>query len=131
MTSVLRALPTLPALGEVVGGRFEILDELGSGGMGHVYRARDRERRREIALKLIVPRYVGRPDRERRFFLEASLGGRVTPHPHIVEILDSGRLADLDEWPFVAMGLVEGRSLPTYLVLHGPMVPRRAATIAR
>jgi Protein kinase domain len=131
MTPALRALPSLPAMGEVVGSRFEILDELGSGGMGHVYRVHDRERQREIALKLIVPRYIGRPDREQRFFREASLGGRVRRHPHIVKILESGRFGDHCDWPFVTMELVEGWGLPTYLAVHGAMVPRRAVTIAR
>ena len=129
--AVQHATPALPESGEILGGRFEVLDELGDGGMGHVYRVLDRKKQREVALKLLLPRYVGRDDRERRFFLEATLGQRIGRHPHIVQILESGRLSDRNEWPFITMELVEGRGLPTYLVLHGPMSPRRAATIAR
>lgn len=125
------AFPPLPEPGDVVGGRFEVRDELGSGGMGHVYRVHDRQRGREVALKLLIPRYVGRSEREQRFFLEATLGQRIGHHPHIVEILESGRLGDRGDWPFITMELVEGRGLPTYLVLHGAMAPRRAAVLAR
>jgi serine/threonine protein kinase len=122
---------SLPVQGEIVGGRFEILAELGDGGMGHVYRAHDRYRQRNVALKLLTPRYIGRADREQRFFLEVTLGKRIELHPHLVEILESGRLADRGEWPFITMELVEGRGLPIYLVLNGPMAPLRAATYAR
>lgn len=119
----------LPSTNEVVADRFEVRGELGEGGMGHVYRVFDRKLGRDVALKLIVPRYLGRPEREERFLRELELGRRAERHPHLVEPLDGGRLPD-NGWPFLVMALASGRPLSHRLAL-GPMAPRLAADIAR
>jgi len=97
--------------------------------MGHVFRVLDRQLGREVALKLIVPRYLGRPEREQRFLLELELGQRAGRHPHLVEVLGGGRSRESD-WPFLVMELVEGKMLANRLA-RGPLLADVAARIAR
>ena len=118
----------LPRVGETVDGRFEIRALLGEGGMGHVFRVLDHRRGREVALKLIVPRYLGRPEREQRFLRELELGQRAARDPCLVEIIDGGRLRT--GWPFLVMELVEGRALANRLAL-GPLRAHVAVRMAR
>lgn len=119
----------LPAVGAVLDERFELRAPLGEGGMGYVYRAFDRRLGREVALKLIVPRYLGRQERVQRFLRELELGQRAEPHPHLVVMLDGGRLRETG-WPFLVMELVEGKSLGRQLAL-GPLRPHVAVRTAR
>ncbi|MEX1367089.1 MAG: serine/threonine-protein kinase [Nannocystaceae bacterium] len=121
--------PVLPEVGQVLDGRFELLGTLGEGGMGHVFRARDRRLGREVALKLITPRYLGRAVRELRFLRELELGRRGEPHRNLVDYLDGGRLRHLG-WPFVVMALVPGKDLASRLA-HGPLPPPLATRLAR
>ncbi|MEX1365586.1 MAG: serine/threonine-protein kinase [Nannocystaceae bacterium] len=118
-----------PALGELVDERFEVRALLGDGGMGRVFRAFDRTLGCDVALKLLVPRYVGRVEREERFLRELELGQRVPAHPHLVEMLDGGRLSETGR-PFLVMTLVEGRVLSHRLAL-GPLPPHVGARVAR
>ncbi|MCX4248127.1 serine/threonine-protein kinase [Paraliomyxa miuraensis] len=98
--------------GRTVGsGRFEVRSELGRGGMGEVYLAYDRRRRREVALKLIAARYMGRAEREQRFRNEAEYARRVGTHPNVVSVIDVGELADCDGRLFMTMEPVRGPTL--------------------
>lgn len=98
--------------GRTVGaGRFQVRAELGRGGMGEVYRAFDRRRGREVALKVIAARYVGRPERERRFRNEAEYAQRVGEHPHVLSVMDVGELSDCGRRLFMTMDAVEGPTL--------------------
>lgn len=124
------SLPSLPELGDVVGGRFEILAMLGEGGMGTVYRARDRVRGEVVALKLLAPRYLGRPEREARVFREAELTERAGRHPSLVEVLEAGRLAP-HGWPYLVMRVVEGESLWARVAFGGALPPAVAVRLAR
>lgn len=128
VTSVDDTAAPLPRVGEFLDERFEIRALLGEGGMGHVFRALDRRLGREVALKLIVPRYLGRPEREQRFLRELELGQRAARDPHLVEVVDGGRLRT--GWPFLVMELVEGRALANRLAL-GPLRVHVAARMAR
>jgi tRNA A-37 threonylcarbamoyl transferase component Bud32 len=93
-------------------GRYEILDELGRGAMGHVYRARDPEIDRVVALKTFA---LGGIDAEleaefrQRFFREAKAAGKLL-HPGIVTIFDVGEDPET-KTPFIVMEYIEGRSL--------------------
>ena len=88
--------------------RYELLEEIGRGGMGAVYRARDRELQREVAVKLL---HVGHDDRlhlVERFVEEAQITGQLQ-HPGIVPVYETGYLEG--NRPFIAMKLVGGRTL--------------------
>lgn len=75
----------------IANGRFELLAKLGEGGMSGVFRAQDHHLGGEVALKLLLPRYFGRPEREQRIINEGEYLGRLRGHPNIVEISDCGR----------------------------------------
>jgi len=88
-------------------GGYEILDELGRGGMGVVYKARQVALKRMVALKMILSGgHAGAAQRE-RFHAEAEVVARLK-HPHIVEIYDIG---EADGQPFFALEYIEGGSL--------------------
>lgn len=123
------ALPAgLPTPGTVVGGRFELLELLGTGGMGAVYRARDRELDEPVALKVLLPS-TDDADALPRFFREVRLARRVT-HPNVARTYDGGRDGDLR---FLTMELVEGASLRERFRTPPPLPEalRIAAEIAR
>lgn len=120
--------PQLPKVGAVLGDRFELRAWLGDGGMGHVFRAYDRFAAREVALKLLAPRYLGRDERELRVAREAQLGQRAR-HRNLVEYFDHGRIGKL-RWPFLTMELIDGPSLGIRLI-DGGLAPRLAARFAR
>jgi serine/threonine protein kinase len=111
-------------------GDYELLGKLGSGGMGVVYRARQRTANRTVALKLIRPdRLEDLPPQRRaewlnRFRTEAQAAARLE-HDHIVTVYEVG---DLDGVPFYSMRYVAGRSLAEVL-RDGPLENRRAAEL--
>jgi len=70
-------------------GRFEILAQLGAGGMGDVYRARDSQLGRDVAIKMLPTAFAGNPDRRRRFDREARAAASLN-HPNIVAVHDVG-----------------------------------------
>lgn len=118
--------------GRTVGaGRFEVRGELGRGGMAEVYRAFDRHRRREVALKVIAARYVGRSDRERRFRNEADYAQRVGAHCNVLSVVDVGDLADCGGRLFMTMDAVEGPTLAMELASSRRLPVGRAVTWAR
>jgi serine/threonine-protein kinase len=89
-------------------GRYKILEELGRGAMGVVYRAEDPSLDRVVALKTIsLVDAEGRKEYEKRFMLEAKAAGKLT-HPNIVTIYDYGEEEDL---AYMAMELLEGSDL--------------------
>jgi eukaryotic-like serine/threonine-protein kinase len=90
---------------------YEIESELGRGGMGVVYRARDTRLGRLVALKVLPPELTGDGERRERFEQEARLASRLS-HPAIAQIYD------VDEGPdglFIAMELVEGRTVKSLI----------------
>ncbi|NJK88552.1 MAG: serine/threonine protein kinase [Myxococcales bacterium] len=92
-----------------VGRRYELIDPLGSGGMGEVWSARHLFTRRRVAIKLLRGVAVRRdPSSERRFFTEAALQGAIR-HPGIVDVLDAGR--EPDGSVFLVMELLRGQTL--------------------
>lgn len=106
--------------GEVVAdGRYRIESVLGQGGMATVFRAKDLQRGREVALKVIAQRYVGRPDREMRFENEGRFAGRLKGHRNIAAPLHVGRLAEHGGRMFLAMELARGPTLLDLVSMHG------------
>jgi serine/threonine protein kinase/tetratricopeptide (TPR) repeat protein len=98
--------PVLQA-GDVLGGRYEILQMLGEGGMGAVYKAMDRELNRPVALKLIRPELAANPSILARFKQELLLAHQVT-HKNVIRIYDLG---DADGVKYISMEFVEGVDL--------------------
>ena len=108
-------------------GRYRILDELGRGAMGVVYRAEDPSLDRVVALKTIslADEKEGRKEYEKRFLLEAKAAGKLT-HPNIVTIFDYGEEEDI---AYMAMELLEGQDLRAR-IRQGEIPPLEAVEIA-
>jgi eukaryotic-like serine/threonine-protein kinase len=111
--------------GRVLGNRYEILQVLGEGGMGAVYKARDRELDRLVALKVIRPEFAQNPDVLRRFKQELILARQVT-HRNVIRIFDLG---EADGIKFITMEFIEGHDLKTLLRESGKFEPRKASEI--
>jgi serine/threonine-protein kinase len=107
------------ARGEVFAGRYEILGTLGKGGMGVVYRARDRQLDEVVALKLLRPEALARdPNVLDRFKQEIKLARRIT-HRNVLRTHDFG---DADGVPYISMEYLEGVTLKE-LVRHRGALP--------
>jgi serine/threonine protein kinase len=120
--------PTTPrAVGEAEGhvwGDFVLLEQLGRGGFGVVYRAWERTLRREVALKLIES--TQQPSRRESIQLEGQMLARID-HPNVVRIYGIHRR---DEELAIAMEYVRGRTLANIVEVDGPAAPRDAAQTA-
>jgi DNA helicase II / ATP-dependent DNA helicase PcrA len=86
---------------------YRIVEPIGAGGMGAVYKAYDNKLQRVVALKLLPSEYVEQQDRRRRFFQEARAASALN-HPHILTIYEVG---EDDGKPYIAMEYVEGETL--------------------
>ncbi len=95
------------ALQHAVAGRYSLIEEIGRGGMGVVFKARDLALDRPVAIKLLPPALAASDDRRRRFLREARTAAALS-HPHIVPIHS---VEEHDGLVFFVMSLVEGESL--------------------
>src|ERR1700681_3163853 len=86
---------------------YEILDKLGEGGMGVVYKARDTHLDRFVAIKLLPPGFVSDHERKRRFTQEAKAASALT-QPSIITVYDVAQAEGTD---FIAMEFVQGKTL--------------------
>lgn len=98
-------------------GKYELIQELGRGAMGIVYRARDPIINRLVALKTIIKGVAQDPDLLQRFYREAQSAGGLQ-HPNIITIYDMGEEAGT---PYIAMELVEGESLEQLIARRPPL----------
>ncbi len=105
-------------------GRYEVISEIGRGGMGTVYRAYDAALERPIALKILAPDLADDPRFVTRLRREAVSAARLR-HPHIALLYEFGQTEDE---AFLAMEYVPGSSL-RQLLESGPLTPQRALTI--
>ena len=113
--------------GALVSGRYEILGDLGQGGMGRVYRALDREINEEVALKLLNPETVADPRRIERFRNELKLARQIV-HKNVCRIYHIGE--DGGTY-YLVMELVQGEDLRAILRRERAIEPGRAEAIAR
>jgi serine/threonine protein kinase len=116
------------AIGRVLGS-YKLLEVIGRGGMGRVYRAEHTRLGRQVALKLLRPEYAVKRDAVARFFQEAKAVNKIR-HRNIVEVTD---YVELDNGTtFIIMELLEGASLGRALRQHGPMdAPRLLAILVQ
>ena len=112
-------------LGRVLGHRYEILQMLGEGGMGTVYKARDREVDRLVALKVIRPELAQNADALHRFKQELVLARQIT-HRNVIRIFDLG---DADGLKFITMEFIDGRDLKSLIREKGKFTPEEAIQI--
>jgi serine/threonine protein kinase len=106
-------------------GPYLVEGELGRGGMGVVYRARDTRLGRRVALKVIAPDLAAAPEFRARFEREAHIAATLE-HPHIVPVYEAGAL---DGRLFMAMRLIDGADLGDEIRRHGPLEPSRLARL--
>jgi eukaryotic-like serine/threonine-protein kinase len=111
--------------GTLLAERFEILQLLGQGGMGAVYKARDTELERLVALKLIRPELASHPEILRRFKQELILAREVT-HRNVIRIFDLGQAQGIK---FITMEYVEGRDLKSLIHEKGKLTADEAVPI--
>ena len=106
---------------------YEVLDQIASGGMGVVYRARQLTLDRVVALKVLHPRLVADPKFVERFEREARAAGALN-HINIVHVQDAGQA---DGTYYYAMEYIDGPTVAAELRARGAMPPERAADIVR
>lgn len=106
---------------------YRILEELGGGGMGVVYKGEDTRLRRTVALKFLPPSLTTDPEAKERFIREAQAASALD-HPNICTIHDIGESADGRS--YIVMACYEGETLER-LMQHGPFELERALTIGR
>lgn len=112
-------------VGTVLGNRYVILSEIGTGGMARVYKAQDRYLQRHVAVKILKDEFRHDVDFLKRFEIEAQAAASLT-HPNIVQIYDVG--TDNDNY-YIVMELVEGITLKEYILKHGALDWREAVNI--
>ena len=112
--------PTDPNIGRVVADRFEVISVIGAGGMGSVYRARQRGLDRPVALKLLKEEASWDPDTVTRFHREAKAMS-LLQHGNTVRVFDFGQTSE--GTLFLAMELLEGETLTKRLKREGTLDP--------
>jgi serine/threonine protein kinase len=106
---------------------YEILGELGRGGMAVVYRATNPLLQRDEALKIMLPEIAAKPQARERFLREARAMAALR-HDHVVEVY---RVGEVEDVPFLAMPLLEGETLATRLKREKTLPPAEAIRIGR
>src|SRR5258708_28639753 len=124
------ALAQDPLIGRTLNGRFHIVECIGVGGMGRVYKAIQEPLDRLVAVKVLSPSYstAKDPDFKRRFSLEASLTSKLR-HPNTVTVIDYGQTGD--GVYYLAMEYLEGSTLSEVLKAHGALAWPRAVEITQ
>lgn len=116
----------MAAPGELLAGRYELIQPIGSGGMATVWRARDTRLGRQVAVKLLRPEFAEDAEFLRRFETEARHAASLS-HPNVAAVHDT----DVDdERRFIVMELVDGPSVADVIAQRGPVEPSVAVEIA-
>lgn len=112
-------------VGQVLDGKVSLLALIGEGGMGAVYRGRQLNFDREVAVKVMKPQFLSSEDLVRRFYREARAAGRLRSR-HVISIYDYGRAP---EGAYIIMELSNGESLADILYREKRLAPVRAVNI--
>ncbi len=110
--------------GQILAGKFRLLEPLGAGGMGSVWRAEHLTLDATVAVKILDPHLARREVSRRRFLREAKAAAKLRS-PHVVQILDQGHE---DGVAFICMELLEGESL-AQRIRHGKLSSEQTATV--
>ena len=97
-------------IGQIIKERYEIVEILGEGGMAFVYKARDKQLQRDVAIKTLKPNYVNQEKFVDRFRREAQTAANLN-HPNIVQIFDWG----IEDEPYFVMEYIEGNTLTSII----------------
>jgi serine/threonine-protein kinase len=119
--------PLAQRLQQALGGTHTIEGEIGRGGMGVVYRARDERLHRRVAIKVLPPELAFQEEIRARFTREAQTAARLS-HPHVVPIYDVGSEGDL---VYFIMGYVDGESLGGRIKRRGQLPPEEVRRIMK
>ncbi len=125
MTKTLAATLPVIAKDNLIAGKYRIVEEVGAGGMGVVYKAEDLKLKRSVALKFLPPQLMDSPELKERFLIEAQAAAALN-HPNICTIYEVG---ESEERPYIAMELVDGETLRDK-AKKGPFRAEEALTIA-
>ncbi|MET8780105.1 serine/threonine-protein kinase [Nocardia sp. NPDC004654] len=113
----------------IVAERYELIEVIGRGGMGRVFRGFDRTLKRQVAIKVIHPHLAENDEWERRFVREAELMARMS-HPGMASVFDAGIDPGPPEQPFLIMEYVDGVTLDNILSARGRLPLGAVAGIA-
>src|SRR5438477_4966494 len=117
-----------PLIGRTINDRYRVIEAIGHGGMGRVYKALQSPLDRLVALKVLGAGHDRDPNFYKRFFLEASVTARLT-HPNTITLYDYGRTED--GIFFIAMEYLDGRTLSQAMQQEGPLAQERAIHVAQ
>jgi eukaryotic-like serine/threonine-protein kinase len=112
-------------VGDVIAGRYELEEIVGSGGMSSVYKAHDDQLERYVALKVLHPHFGDDEEYVERFRREARAVARLS-HPNIVTVIDRGQA---DGRQFIVFEYIDGENLKEILEREGPLPVRRAVEL--
>lgn len=112
--------------GAVLGGRYEIIEKIGSGGMAVVYRGKDKKLDRFVTIKVLREEYIGDEEFIERFQSEACSAARLS-HPNIVRVYDVGEDGDIN---FIVMEYIHGDTLKTAIRKKAPFDSRSTINVA-
>jgi len=115
-----------PYIGQDIAGQFRIIERIGSGGMGAVYKAEQPDMNRFVAIKILHPKYVSRPDLVARFRREARAMSHLS-HPNTARVFLYGQLEDNS--CYIVMEHLAGMNLAQHVKAHGPFEVSRAINI--
>lgn len=114
-------------MSKIFGGRYEVLERIGAGGMAIVYKAKDVLLNRVVTIKVLREQFVTDEDFIRRFRREAQSAASLS-HPNIVSIYDVGKDGDTE---YIVMEYVEGRNLKEIIREYAPLSTDQAINLAR
>jgi eukaryotic-like serine/threonine-protein kinase len=112
-------------LGKTIGGKYKVLEQIGSGGMAVVYRGEHIYLKKPVAIKVMLPSFSEKPELVQRFLQEAEMASKLD-HPNIVKIFDFG---DEDGLLYLVMQFIDGDTLERILRHRGKLSLREAINI--
>lgn len=114
-------------MSKIFGGRYEVLEQIGTGGMAVVYKAKDVLLNRIVTIKVLREQFGSDEEFLRRFRREAQAAASLS-HPNIVSIYDVGKDGEIE---YIVMEYIEGRNLKEIIRNYAPLSPEQAILIAK